>query len=288
LLPGGSIKEINSASKSEITLDHVYSIFVGGNKLGRGVTVPNLITSYYGRNPKRPNADTVLQHARMYGYRQKYLGVIRLFLPDRLTEHFRIIHQMEKALRELVKKYPEGKFEGIYISSPLQATRKNVLDANSIGIYVAGGSCNPRYPLRAQPVEKVTRKLDEMLLQYDDKEEYHETSIDFLIELIQKCLHDPEEGAEMWDIKTLTAALEKLQTLNGDKAYIRVRTGRNLNEPRRESQGILSGGEDGRVPKNAPTLFIYRLNAGQRGVAAWWPQLRFPEGNYAIAFSFNH
>ncbi len=287
LLPAANIKEINSATDSTITLDHVYSVFVGGNKLGRGVTIPNLITSYYGRNPKHPNADTVLQHARMYGYRQKHIGVTRLFLPERLADHFLIIHQMEKALRELVNKYPEGKFEGIYISSPLHATRRNVLDQNSIGVYVAGGYCNPRYPLRTKEVEATTTALDDKLQKFNDGKEYHQTTVDFILELIQKCVHDPNEGAEMWDTKVLTSALEKLKTLRGDKAYIRVRTGRNLNEPRRETQGFLTGGEEGLVPEDAPTLFIYRLNENRRGVAVWWPQIRFPQGNYALAFSFN-
>lgn len=287
LLRAANVKEINSTSDAAITLDHPYSIFVGGNKLGRGVTIPNLITSYYGRNPKRPNADTVLQHARMYGYRQKHIGVTRLFLPEKLAEHFRIIHQMEKALRELVSKYPEGKFEGIYVSSPLQATRRNVLDPNSIGVYVAGGYCNPRYPLRTKEMEATTKILDEKLLKYDDGKEYHKTTIDFVLELIKNCVHDPNEGAEMWDVKALTAALETIKKLRGDKAYIRVRTGRNLNEPRRETQGFLTGGEEGLVPEDAPTIFIYRLNEGRRGVAVWWPQVRFPEGNYALAFSFD-
>jgi Z1 domain-containing protein len=287
LLPAANIKEINSNSDAAITLEHVYSIFVGGNKLGRGVTIPNLITSYYGRNPKRPNSDTVLQHARMYGYRHKHIGVTRLFLPQKLAEHFRIIHQMEKALRELVNKYPEGKFEGIYISSPLQATRRNVLDPNSIGIYVAGGYCNPRYPLRIKEVEEVTKELDEKLLKYDDEEEYHESTIDFVMETIQKCAHDPDEGVELWDTKILTVALEKIKSLRGNRAYIRVKTGRDLNEPRRETQGFLSGGEEGLVPEDALTLFIYKLKESRRGVAAWWPQIRFPAGNYALAFSFN-
>ena len=52
------------------------ALFIGGNKLGRGVTIKNLLVSYYGRNPKRAKADTVLQHARMYGYRKKDLGVL--------------------------------------------------------------------------------------------------------------------------------------------------------------------------------------------------------------------
>lgn len=287
LLPAANIKEINATSNETVTPDHVYSVFVGGNKLGRGVTIPNLITSYYGRNPRRPNADTVLQHARMYGYRQKHIGVTRLFLPSILAEHFRLIHQMEKALRELVKKYPEGKFEGIYIASPLQATRPNVLDPNSIGIYVAGGNCAPRYPLRNEEVIIPTKWLDDKLAVYDNNRDYYESDIDSIIEIIQRCSHDPDMGADLWNIKILIAALEKIRILRGTKAYIRVSRGHELNEPRRETQGFLSGGEAGLVPRDAPTLFIYKLKESRGKAAAWWPQIRFPEGNYALAFSFD-
>ncbi len=107
-LPGAGVKEINATSSDEIVFDAVYNIFVGGNKLGRGVTIENLLVTYYGRNPKKPNADTVLQHARMYGYRHDDLGVTRLFLPEKLADQFAQIHEMENALRVLVKKYPEG------------------------------------------------------------------------------------------------------------------------------------------------------------------------------------
>lgn len=288
LLRGASIKEINSNSDEAVKPDHVYSVFVGGNKLGRGVTIPNLITSYYGRNPKRPNSDTVLQHARMYGYREKHIGVTRLFLPEKLAEHFRIIHQMEKALREIVAKYPEGKFEGIYISSPLRATRSNVLDPNSIGVYVAGGWCNPRYPLRSKETRGVTEWLDNKLAGYNESKDYYEIEIDAVIEMIEKCAPDPDEGAEMWNTKILKVALEKIKTLRGTKAYLRVRRGNDLNAARRETQGFYSGGEDKLVPEDATTLFMYRLKKSHKGEEVWLPQVRFPEGNYAIAFSFDN
>lgn len=288
-LHGANIKLINALSNEEIKLDSVYNIFVGGNKLGRGVTIKNLLTSYYGRNPQRPNADTVLQHARMYGYRQNAIGVTRLFLPEKLAAHFRLIHQMEEALRELVEKYPKGKFEGIYISSPLRATRSNVLDPNSIGMYVAGRSYNPVYPLCTEEMKKNTDWLDSKLSSFRDRSSAKEVTIDFLIELLEKCIPDPEYGIELWDLKTLKSALEKIKSLKGNKAYLVVRRDRDLKGRRDETKGILSGGEAALAPKDAPALFIYRQNEipGRREITVWWPQLRFPEGNYVLAFSFN-
>jgi hypothetical protein len=286
LLPAASIKEINSNSDEEIVPDHPYSIFVGGNKLGRGVTIPNLITSYYGRNPKRPNSDTVLQHARMYGYRQRNIGVTRLFLPEKLADHFRIIHQMETALRALIERHPQGEFEGICLASPLQATRRNVLDPNAIGVYVAGGWVNPRYPLRTEAAAEATRWLDQRLSGYQESKPFYVIDIASVIEIIGKCEAAPDLGTELWDKKTLGAALEKMEILKGGNAYIRVSRDRELEAPRRETQGFYSGGEDKEVPADAVTLLMYRLKKSAKGLAVWLPQVRFPEGNYAIAFSF--
>ena len=76
--------------------------------------------------------------------------------------------------------------------------------------------------------------------------------------------------------------------MKGDKAYLLVRRGRNLAQPRRETQGILTGGEEALVPRDAPALFFFRQEATADGQAeAWWPQLRFADGNYVLAFSFD-
>jgi hypothetical protein len=55
--------------KAELRLRTAFNVFVGGNILDRGITIPNMIGFYYGRNPRRMQADTVLQHSRMYGAR---------------------------------------------------------------------------------------------------------------------------------------------------------------------------------------------------------------------------
>jgi len=294
-LHGANVKLINSISSEEIKLDAVYNIFVGGNKLGRGVTIENLLVSYYGRNPKKPNSDTVLQHARMYGYRQDDIGVTRLFLPEKLADHFTLIHDMESALRELVHKYPEGKFEVLYISSPLQATRRNVLDPNSLVAYVAGESINPSYPLRTPEVLEHTKWLDEKLKHIPDGKEGVpgvEITIEEVIELIKRCPNDPKHGSELWDVKIIQTALETIGTLLGQKAYIVVKRGRKAEAIRRERQGILSGGDENLALKDAPTLFMYRQDAKDKSeVEVWWPQLRFPEGsqrNYVLSFSVDN
>jgi hypothetical protein len=268
-------------------LDSVYNIFVGGNKLGRGVTIKNLLVSYYGRNPKRPNADTVLQHARMYGYREKDLGLTRLFLPEKLAEHFRLIHQMESALRELVQRHPEGKFEGLYISSPLQATRRNVLDPNAIGFYVAGRMYNPAYPLRTPEVTQNTAALDAKLDKYPDSLTGYDISIDSAVELLRLCPPRPDL-IELWEPKIVTTALEKLKIVLGrNEAKLLIKRRRNLRTPRHETQGIHDSGEDQHAAKDVPTLFMYRQERNGTEVEVWWPQLRFPEGSYVLAFSFD-
>jgi hypothetical protein len=56
---------------AELKLRTPYNVFIGGQILDRGITVPNLLGFYYGRSPKKMQQDTVLQHARMYGARPR-------------------------------------------------------------------------------------------------------------------------------------------------------------------------------------------------------------------------
>jgi hypothetical protein len=286
-IPGSNIKLINAVSSDEIKLDSVFNIFVGGNKLGRGVTIQNLLVSYYGRNPKTPRADTVLQHARMYGYRHKDLGVTRLFLPPRLAAHFKSIHEMEKSLRELLKN--RDTFEGLFISGSWTATRNNVLDPNTIGYYVGGSSYVPRKPLRTSAATPTTAWINQELLKIKDAPPYTTITVKRILELIKKIEIDPKEGAQLWDLKAIDAALEVLTTRNqSDKAYLVIKRDRDLKAVRTERHGIIQSSEAILAPTDAPTLFMYRANTTPDGEAeVWWPQLRFPDGNYVLAFSFD-
>ena len=86
---------------AELRLRTKANLFIGGSILDRGITVPNLLSFYYGRNPARMQADTVLQHSRMYGARPKAdLAVTRFYTSRGVYNRLRQIHRLETALRE--------------------------------------------------------------------------------------------------------------------------------------------------------------------------------------------
>ena len=65
------------------------NILVGGNMLGRGVTIEGLAVTYITRRAKRDtNADTMEQRARWFGYKNEYLDVCRIFLTERLRDDY--------------------------------------------------------------------------------------------------------------------------------------------------------------------------------------------------------
>lgn len=86
---------------AELRLRTPYNIFVGGNILDRGITIPNMIAFYYGRNPVTMQADTVLQHSRMYGNRDRAdLAVTRFYTSRGVYNRLQTINVFENTLRE--------------------------------------------------------------------------------------------------------------------------------------------------------------------------------------------
>jgi Z1 domain len=283
--PGITVKLVNGETDEDVAVRSPYNLFVGGNKLGRGVTIKNLLVSYYGRNPRRPQADTVLQHARMYGYRRKDIGLLRLFLPLDLHTVFRAINKMERGLRDLIARRPTEEFRGIYVEGGLNATRRNILAPGSIGVYSGGSIYNPAQVMRDDSVKTSTEKIDKLLASYPD-DRHVETSIEGMRALIELTVSDQRASERVWDPLAVGESLAEFAKLCKQKqGYVYVDRERGLKENRRETQGILDGGEAARVPDDKITLFLLRTKAERGRNAAWWPQIRFPDGRYAFAFA---
>jgi hypothetical protein len=283
--PGITVKLVNGETDEDVAVKSPYNLFVGGNKLGRGVTIKNLLVSYYGRHPKKPQADTVLQHARMYGYRRKDLGLLRLFLPRELHIVFRAINKMERGLRDLIARNPAEEFRGVYLESGLSPTRTNILAPGSIGVYSAGSNYNPAQILRDESVKTSTDKIDKKLEQIANKG-YAEVPIEDMQALIRLTMPDETQSERVWNPVAVAESLAQFAKLHGHATgYVWVDRGRDLEVTRRETAGVLAGGEFANVPSDKIALYILRTKANRQKNAAWWPQIRFPDGRYAFAFA---
>jgi hypothetical protein len=286
LSPGIAVKLVNGETDEDVAVRSPYNLFVGGNKLGRGVTIKNLLVSYYGRNPKTPQADTVLQHARMYGYRRKDIGLLRLFLPPSLHTVFKAINMMEIALRALIARQPTEEFRGIFIDTPrLSPTRKNVLAPGSIGVYSAGSNYNPAQVVRGPSIRGATDKIDKLVRDIKDKA-CKEMPIETLRDLIALTVPDESVSEYIWNPVAVAESIMEFAGIAKQKTgYVYVDRDRGLKQNRRETQGILEGGEINNIPDGKITVFMLRTSPDRSGNAAWWPQIRFPSGSYAFAFA---
>lgn len=283
--PGIMVKLVNGETDEDVAVKSPFNLFVGGNKLGRGVTIKNLLVSYYGRHPKKPQADTVLQHARMYGYRRKDFGLLRLFLPRELHIVFKAINKMERGLRDLIAQNPGEEFRGVYLESGLSPTRKNILAPGSIGVYSGGSNYNPAQVMRDETVKTSTDKIDKRLANIASKG-YAEMLIEDMQVLIRLTMPDQTQSEHVWNPEAVAESFAQFAKLHGHTTgYVWVDRDRDLDAARRETAGILAGGEFTSVPSDKIALYILRTKANRQKNAAWWPQIRFPDGRYAFAFA---
>jgi len=115
-------------------------ILIGGNMLGRGITVVDLTVSFITRDrvDGRGNVDTILQRARWFGYREKILNLIKIFTTKSIQNEFNGIYHHDTSLYDEIKycidngiDLRESKLK-VKISDKLDLTRKNVIIKGSL------------------------------------------------------------------------------------------------------------------------------------------------------------
>ncbi|MBL52102.1 MAG: hypothetical protein CMG57_09120 [Candidatus Marinimicrobia bacterium] len=81
-----------------------YKIFIGGTVLSRGLTIPNLITSYLTREARQGNkADTHGQMSRWLGYRPDYEDLVKVFTYDELISEYKSFTIGFEKVKEKIK-----------------------------------------------------------------------------------------------------------------------------------------------------------------------------------------
>lgn len=306
------IKEVNSDKEDimillnnltgELKLENSITIFVGGQVLDRGITIPNLIGFFYGRDPATMQQDTVMQHCRMFGYRkEELLSVTRFYTTYRLFSNMKEITIRDTILRKRMLQQEAGdviyleaggkikacspqKVLASKINSILPEKRylpigfdvnKMIAKVNHIKILNMLGSINAILPEE----KNVYHKGDS----YDDK--YVVISSELAIELIRlsyESIEPRDDGIcnKFSDFEpTFWFSLSERMKDNTDEIAIIVRRNREISKMKKNETVYQDSPDDGNnegalakeLRKKMPVLVMTEQTNPEWGAKFWWP-----------------
>jgi hypothetical protein len=317
-LTGGQlmITKVNSEGDIEQLLDQdgqlklrtPYNLFIGGQILDRGITINNLIGFYYGRNPKKFQQDTVLQHSRMYGARSmNQLAVTRFYAPQNVYQIMRNIHGFDSAPRDAFESGAHDR--GVYFIQRDASNRVVSCSPNKL-MFSQIVSIRPGrrlLPIGFQTISKtngtkILQKLDSLIAQLGDsvaKPIYVpvETAAE-LLSMAYSLLEFEVEGED--ERKANIAALEHLSRTTADAAHqgkVLLLTATDRNVRRYREEGRFSNAPDTKQQTDmarlhatqVPVLMLLRQNGretdGWRDLPFWWPVVVTPDQAITSVFA---
>lgn len=268
LLETNDVKVLVMNGKNDIASEEYSSgsnIVIGGNTLGRGVTFPSLHTIYYTRTSKKPQADTMWQHSRMFGY-DRDPGMMRVYIDEPLYKLFAdinatnnsIISQIESGTEHIKIYYPQG----------LNPTRANVLDNQKV--FMLSGGTN-YYPF--DPENDSIEALDRLLAPFSDTEPTYQVNLRLMKEIFSHIT-----SGEDFEIKSFVSVLDTiLSETPSAQGILIVRRGRDV----AKGTGALLSPNDwnlGGSFTNQVVLTMYKVTGrkGWNGRELWVPNIKLP------------
>ena len=263
---------INSQTEADFALEKGFNIIIGGNVIGRGLTIPKLQTVYYSRTAKKPNADTFWQHSRIFGY-DRDKSLLRLYIPSDVYHFFVQLNQANNLIIEQAKK-SDGNIQVIYPKN-INPTRKNVLKAGSINQMVGGVNYFPLCP-NENNLLVINGILSSVLIDKVQSDLYQINIEDLFLILDKLGNYVPDD----WDKEKFIAGIEALKTQRPTfKIYVLVKTGRNLSR----ATGTMLSEEDRKLGEKYPNdlfLTLYQIvgnkDKGWQGKDFWLPNIKLP------------
>lgn len=241
---------------------------IGGNTLGRGVTFPSLQTLYYTRTAKKPQADTMWQHSRMFGY-DRDPGMMMVYIDERLYKLFAdinatnnaIISQVEQGIDDVKIYYPEG----------LNPTRKNVLDTDHVTA-ISGGTNYYPFDLDNDTIDQISELLDS----FSESEPYYQVSLRLMKEIFTHI----KTGAD-FKLASFNAIIDTMLAESPTtQGILIVRRGRDV----AKGTGALLSPNDWQLGGSFPrkvVLTMYQVTGtkGWGGRPLWVPNIKLPDGS---------
>jgi len=269
LIQTNDIKVIVMNGKSDVDSNEYETgcnFVIGGNTLGRGVTFPCLQTIYYTRTSKKPQADTMWQHSRMFGY-DRDPGMMKVFIDENLYKLFSdinatnnsIIAQVERGIENIKIYYPEG----------LNPTRKNVLDNDHVELLSGGTNYYPNYPDN-DSIEGISKMMEP----FSSEEPYYQVSLRLIKELLRHIIPSPD-----FKLNAFCSVIDTMLSENpAGQGILIARRNRDV----AQGTGALLSPNDWQLGAGFPSkvvLTMYQVTGrkGWGGKALWVPNIKLPE-----------
>ncbi|WP_274649029.1 Z1 domain-containing protein [Paenibacillus humicola] len=282
-LVNSSVRVLNSSTDNEVASNYRYNILIGGNKFSRGLTIPRLLTTYYGRHSATPQVDTLIQHARMCGYRSVDLDVTRIFIPNDLVDLFETVSIHDKTQREIIAK--KGIQNTLYLDfNKIKPTRPNVIP-KAVGAFQAGAIYFPKVPeFRKGFVEDTTKGINKVVKsKFPNSKTLYDISLEEMKLLLNKITVLKNGG---WNSKVITQYLDWLiekdkksglffYSLDNDIGFSETREGIGAILSEEANDYFRNIGLD-----DKPILILYRIVGSKEkdwdGEKFWVPLFKFP------------
>ena len=274
------------------------NIFIGGKVLDRGLTIRNLIGFYYGRNPKRTQQDTALQHSRMYGNRSKEdLVVTRFYTTIDIYNKLSTINEFDITLREQLKK--EAMNQGVAflrkdVTNIIIPCSPNKLLFSDIMILKPYTRLLPKgfdtgYKKDISPI---IQNIDKLIDVESNGKGIFKLKIGHALNILDDIYKTLifEEGYS-WDIKSIKAVLKFISksSNNKDNNYIWCLVRKNSQTSKKREYGRYSDSPDSEKDRpeakkyadDIPVLMLFRQIGSEKQdwktIPFWWPVLLCPK-----------
>ncbi len=295
-------------NNGQLRLDNPFNIFIGGQILDRGITVENLIGFFYGRNPKRFQQDTVLQHSRMYGARSMDdMAVTRFYTSSHIYKAMKTMHEFDSLLRQ---SFEQGINNDKVIFIERDSSGNIIPCAPNKILITSTETIKPfkRFlPIGFQTKAKsttnsITEQIDNILSRSSNGNQNNSFTISLtqaeqIIDLIDSSFEYSERWKNLdyeWDKKSFISILRRFNSeiknpLMKDKIYCLVKTNRNISRFKNNGASFSDAPDDNRtdyteaktVASETSCLILLRQNGlesqGWRDVPFWYPVLVAPK-----------
>lgn len=303
------ITKLLNTSTGELKLENSLTIFIGGQVLDRGITIPNMISFFYGRDPKTTQQDTVMQHCRMFGYRDKYLmSVTRLYTTYRLFSIMKEVTIRDNCLRERMLKQSDGKVIYLEAGGKIKACSPQKILASEVHTILPEKRYLPvGFDIDKKTSEKAWKQIDKIILKnnaylspeycsyakgQDLSNLYVKISSDDALGIIKEAYSVMrfKEDSLCGDYKDIESAfrfsLSKGMRLGSNEVALIVRTGRKISKMKRKGTMYQDAPDDGNnegaiakvLRSKMPVLVLTeQTNTADWGKKFWWPIYYTPE-----------